>query len=127
MLETKNILLIDDNQIDLFLTQTFLKKFAGAKNIYTASSGVDALRILQDNSIEFPDIIFLDIKMPAMDGFEFLEEFQKINDARKSSCEIFMLSSSQDPTDVQKSLQNPFVKNFLNKPISQKVINHIFN
>jgi CheY-like chemotaxis protein len=127
MLAKKNILLVDDNNIDLFITQSFLKKFCGADTIFTASSGLEALNTINSGINGFPEIIFLDIKMPEMDGFEFLNEFEKLSDERKTNCEIYMLSSSQDPSDVQKSYLNPFVKNFISKPISQDLLKSLFN
>jgi len=127
MLAPQKILLVDDNYIDLFITRTFLEKFVGAETISTANSGLEALNFIKNINNGFPEIIFLDIKMPEMDGFEFLGEFEKLSDKRKTTCEIYMLSSSQDLNDVKKSYSNPHVKKFISKPISQELLKNLFS
>jgi CheY-like chemotaxis protein len=113
-------LLIDDNYIDNFVTRKVLESSKFAKNIIVRESPFEAIEALRNGLIK-PDIIFVDVRMPAMNGFEFLEEFEKLPIA-KEGVKIFMLSSSLDPTDMRRSFGNKQVTQFLHKPITQKVL-----
>ncbi len=70
---------------------------------------------------EFPDIIFLDINMPRMDGWEFLQEFEKLPDTILNKCSVYMLTSSIDPNDIEKSKTYKTVKNFFSKPLTPEI------
>lgn len=113
-------LLIDDNYIDNFVTRKLLENSKFAKNIIVCQSPSEAIEILRDGSVE-PDVIFLDIRMPLMDGFEFLEEYDKLTIA-KERIKIFLLSSSFDPTDIKKSLANKYITQFIHKPLTHQVL-----
>jgi len=63
--------------------------------------------------------------MPKIDGFEFLEEFQKFDDSRIKSCSIFMLSSSLNGDDQLRAMNNPFVKKIINKPLTSEILTDI--
>ncbi|MGB4973973.1 MAG: response regulator, partial [Cyclobacteriaceae bacterium] len=72
-----------------------------------------------------PDVIFLDIDMPLMDGFQFLDEFEKLTSNTKKSCKIVMLTSSINPQDFDRSKKYSNVKLYLNKPLSHDSIQKI--
>ena len=117
----KHVLLIDDNEIDSYIAQYIIVKNKMPQKISVKSSAIEALEflaILKKNEEEFPDYIFLDIQMPEMNGFEFLEEFNKISEVFIAHCSVIMLTSSSDDRDRQHSFQYPFVKKFITKPLS---------
>lgn len=113
-------LLIDDNYIDNFVTRKLLESSSFAENIVILQSPTEAIEGLRDGSIK-PDVIFLDIRMPLMSGFEFLDEYDKI-DIDKTAIKIFLLSSSFDPTDVRRSAGNKYIARFIHKPLTRKIL-----
>ncbi len=116
-------LLIDDNYIDNIVTRKLLENSRFANNIVISESPDDALEWLRDGSVT-PDVIFLDIRMPTMDGFEFLELYDKLAIAKKN-IKVFLLSSSLDPADIKKSADNKYITQFLHKPLTQKILEEI--
>lgn len=124
-MKTKTILLIDDNRVDNYITRHLLLKNRIAENIVVKTSGIEALRFLEDIRNEpdqIPDYIFLDIRMPVMDGFEFLDEYVLLPDTIKDKCDIFMLTSSVDQRDIERAAEYPCVKKFLRKPLDLNML-----
>lgn len=118
-------MLVDDNELDNFINKKLVEaeSFAGSALVYTSAQS--ALSYLKSNSGSLdlvPDIIFLDIMMPEMDGFGFLDEFEKLPDPVKTKCRIVMLSTSDSFKDLNRANQNRFVKRFLNKPLNAQVL-----
>src|SRR5438067_1599134 len=95
----KHVLLIDDNEIDVLVNRKILENEMFAGEISSHSSATDALKMLQNSNGNLPDLIFLDIMMPVMDGFAFLDEFAKLPDAVTKQCKIVMLSTSESFKD----------------------------
>ena len=122
MRKLNHILLIDDDTINNFINEKLLKKLNIANKISVALNGEEALNFLKQICVEVnecPELILLDINMPVMDGFEFLEEFEKLPPHVHEHCPIIMLSSSIDPGDQERADNNRFVKKFINKPINK--------
>lgn len=117
----KLCLLIDDNFIDNFVTRKILETSNFAENIVVIQSATEAVAKLQDKTIQ-PDVIFLDIRMPMMDGFEFLKQYDALDLSGEKNPKIFMLSSSLDPVDFRLSTQNKYITQFIHKPITKKVL-----
>lgn len=115
------VLLIDDSSVDNFINKAILSKEKCISEITIKSSGPDALEYLEhilEVAESFPDLIFLDIRMPRMNGFEFLEEYQRFPEKLKVHCKIYILSSSLDPLDAEKSKKYTMVKGHLVKPLA---------
>jgi CheY-like chemotaxis protein len=119
----KTCLLIDDNYIDNFVTRKILEVSNFAETIIIVRTAAEAIAALSDGSIK-PDVIFLDVRMPLMGGFEFLEEYATIN-IDKNDIKIFMLSSSLDPLDMRKSTDNKYITQFIHKPLTIKALEEL--
>jgi CheY-like chemotaxis protein len=119
----KTCLLIDDNYIDNFVTRKIIEGSNFAESIIVVRSATEAINSLRDGTVK-PDVIFLDVRMPLMSGFEFLEEYDKI-DIDKENTKIFMLSSSLDPLDMRKSTDNKYITQFIHKPLTQKALEEL--
>jgi CheY-like chemotaxis protein len=116
-------LLIDDNYIDNFVTRRLLESSNFAENIIVSESPTDAIKQLGDGTIK-PDVIFLDIRMPLMSGFEFLDAYDKLP-INKTAIKIFLLSSSFDPTDIKRSSDNKYITHFIHKPLTHKILEEL--
>ena len=121
------VMLIDDNEIDNLINQKMIEAANIAKHIFTHTGARSAVEFLKNiekvNKMAesvLPDIIFLDIDMPLMDGFQFLDEFEKLAEHTKTKCKIVMLTSSINPQDVNRSKKYNYVKKYINKPLSTK-------
>ncbi len=120
------IMLIDDNEIDNLINQKMIEAAKITEHIYThtgARSAIEFLRNIEKldvNSINnvLPELIFLDIDMPLMDGFQFLDEFEQLSDKTKKKCSIVMLTSSISPADVNRSKNYGYVRKYINKPLT---------
>ncbi|MEB0261627.1 MULTISPECIES: response regulator [unclassified Mucilaginibacter] len=117
-------LLIDDNFIDNFVTRKILETANFADNIIVIQSAQDAINALRDGSVK-PDAIFLDIRMPMMSGFEFLQEYEALDLDNKDVVKIFMLSSSLNPTDMNNSKSNKYVAQFVHKPLTLQALEEL--
>jgi CheY-like chemotaxis protein len=122
----RSVMLIDDNEIDNLINQKMIEAASIADNIYThtgAKSAIEFLRNMERLDVAekvLPDVIFLDIDMPLMDGFQFLDEFEKLSDMTRKKCRIVMLTSSINPQDFSRSKKYSNVKLYLNKPLTHE-------
>ena len=130
-----SILLIDDDEPTTFLSSLFIQEADCAEKVQIADSGQIALDYLKGNDNnscgdgEFvcPDLIFLDINMPAMDGWEFLDKYKELESSRKGKIIIIMLTTSLNPDDRIKASKIPEISGFENKPISPELIERVMN
>lgn len=124
----KHVLLIDDNEIDNYISKVIITNCKITEKISVKISAIDALQYLstlQYNPEEFPDIIFLDINMPVMDGFGFLDEYSKFPEAITRGASVFMLTSSDNPNDIKCATENPLVKKYFIKPLTCSILNEL--
>ena len=117
------ILLIDDDEPTNFLNKMTLEQSGCTHHIRIAQSGQEALAYLEGCGDELsprPDLIFLDVNMPAMNGWEFLERYRLLPAQQKADIVLIMLTTSLNPDDEVKTKTIPEVSGFENKPLSQQ-------
>lgn len=109
-------LVIEDNLIDQLVIKQLLTKVLDIDQIIIANNGREGIQWLVTKNNDRPLIILLDIQMPIMNGFEFLEEFHKLKKGIKKGIQIYILSSTLDPDEIAAITANKYVSAFLNKP-----------
>jgi CheY-like chemotaxis protein len=118
----KHILLVDDDRIYQFTATKILESTQLTASIQSCLNGADAIEYIKTRLAKneiLPDIIFLDINMPIMSGWDFLQEFEALS-IQPSSLKIYIVSSSVDDYDINKSKNFAWVTNYLIKPISKE-------
>ena len=123
----KSILLVDDDADDNFFHQMVIEDMNITENIHIARNGIEALEFLNDENNPTPDIIFLDINMPRMNGWEFLEAYNKLEMSKKANVVVAILTTSQNPADIKKAEQFASVKCFNSKSLTEKMMRRIFD
>lgn len=122
------VLLVDDNDTDNFISRRIIEITGFAGRVEVCNSGKVALDYLRDNlnNLEnIPNLIFLDINMPVVDGFVFLYEFDKFPEAVKNKVRIAILSSSDNKRDIDKIVNNDHVINFITKPLMEDSLEEV--
>jgi CheY-like chemotaxis protein len=120
--------LIDDEPIFNLISSKIISRSGWQGEVRVFISARTALEEINEhiaNEGYLPDFIFLDIRMPEMDGFEFLEEINNLPKAPLKYIRVYMLSSSLDQKDIIRSQQYPMVKGFLSKPLDMQTIKEI--
>ena len=122
------VLLVDDDQTTNYLNRLLLKRLAVADELLVAQNGLEALEVLRahrhrPDSAE-PVLVFLDVKMPVMDGFEFLQAYEQLRAEDKAETVIVMLTTSLHPHDVER-MQQLNIAGFLNKPLTKEKIDAV--
>ncbi len=124
----KRVLLIDDDKAVNFFNERVVVGHSEFEHVKTVQSGKDGLLFLDQvlsGEEAKPDIIFLDINMPAMNGWEFLDHYEQLNADFRSDIQVIILSSSSNPEHVKKSIVNYKVRDFINKPLSFNILDGV--
>jgi len=129
------ILLIDDDEPTNFLNKMTLEQGSYARYVRVSQNGQEALDYLAScgdtgNGVSRnprPDLIFLDINMPAMDGWEFLERYKQLPPEKKADIVLIMLTTSLNPDDEARTRSMPEISGFENKPLRQVQLENILN
>jgi CheY-like chemotaxis protein len=118
----KNVLLVDDDFVFTFLNKKIISSLKFVNEIDTAQNGLQAIELLNasvDNDKPLPDIILLDLNMPIMDGFGFLDAFRNLEHPQKHRIKIIIVTSSMHPEDLQRA-KDYGVTSYLTKPLKEE-------
>ncbi len=122
------VMLVDDNDTDNFISKRIIEITDFAGRVEVKNSGKSALDYLAENQERpenLPNIIFLDINMPVVDGFVFLYEFEKFRELVRTKCKVIILSSSDNKRDIDKIVNNNYVIKFITKPLTEGSLEEI--
>ncbi len=129
MTKLTSILLIDDDLATNVYNKAIVNQSGVTEHVHVCDSGFKALEYLTtkvDGTYPQPALIFLDVNMPAMDGWEFLEKYHELPEEQRGNIVVFMLTTSLDPNDKQKSEQLG-ATGFIRKPLTVEQIKEIVN
>jgi CheY-like chemotaxis protein len=120
-------MLIDDDPVSNKISQLFLRKHRWSAQVVAFEDGQQALQALQtgNGTQSVPDVILLDVGMPVYDGWDFLEEYEKLPRELTGRSLLYMLSSSINPPDIQKAAHYRTVKAYLTKPLTLQALEQI--
>jgi CheY-like chemotaxis protein len=124
-----NVFTIDDNEIDALISRKIIEHFCPQIHIHHFKDGKSAINtlahILIADKTKFPQLILLDLYMPGMNGWQFLEKYQQLMQQAKVACVIYVKTNSEDIDHWIKARNNPLVENLIPKPFSHTVFSSI--
>lgn len=127
---TKRFLLVDDDPLNNSLNKMILKKSFNLVQINAFTTPEDGLEFMKSEPYHNPPdgktTLFLDINMPSISGWEYLEKFDLFDNSIKEQYNIYILSSSVDPKDINRAKENPYVIDFIEKPLKKASLFKIF-
>ena len=124
------VMIIDDNALDLYIAAKLITNYNFSKYVLQYNNALAALEFLagnQENTDLLPQIIFVDIYMPVMDGFEFLENYNLLSPTLTDHCKIIMVSSTIDDRDIFMAKNDNSISLFTVKPINNSIFDDILS
>lgn len=120
----QNFIIVDDDPWNNKICAINIRKALGAVHIYSFQLAGDGLSFIEKEFVKEvqPTILFLDINMPEINGWQFLEQFENFSDHLKDNITIYMLSSSINYSDIEKAKANKLVKDFISKPLLKDTV-----
>jgi len=120
------IMLIDDNEATNYFHNLVITESGIDVKVLCFTYVEQALEKLNQESAK-PGIIFLDINMPGMNGWDFMKEFEKLPAAQKKETSVVILTTSENPNDLAKGRKNPYIRGFLLKPLTPVALTNVLN
>ncbi len=124
------IFIIDDDEIFVFLTKKTILSASNSAEVISFCEAESALEFIKahiESHDLLPDYVLLDLSMPVMDGWAFLEEYAKITPLKKGNTRLYILSSSISPHDIEKVKKNELVCDFLIKPLTKETVTSLLS
>jgi CheY-like chemotaxis protein len=128
----RQVMLLDDNELDNFINEKVIEANHFSEKVYVNSSGKSALEFLNNLVVSgsaaselYPQAIFIDINMPMMDGFQFIDHLKKIDGEKIKTCKLVILTSSIYPEDRAKAMEIGENITFLNKPLTEVMLSQL--
>jgi CheY-like chemotaxis protein len=129
-MSVKSIILVDDDESTNFINSIFIKKLEVGATIYKTINGAEALKVLNNAAASedfFPCLIILDINMPIMNGWAFLEHYKELPESLKKECVVVMTTISEDEKDLIRATKNEDVKEYYQKPMSDEKFSQLIS
>lgn len=125
--QLRKILLVDDDEATNFLHRIIIEEVGCCEVVDVREDGVELLDYLRDNSplSSWPDLLFLDINMPRMDGWQFLEHYSTLDPSLRDDMVIVILSTSVNPDDIKRAKAHEMVHEFMSKPLTPEKLNSL--
>jgi CheY-like chemotaxis protein len=131
MKRLESVLLVDDDPICNFISTTLLRQLHVSEDVHAVTNGKEALRFLREKALIktvtiFPEVIFLDLNMPVMDGFDFLDQLNTTLPTFASVCKIYVLTSSESPADIDRC-HSYDIAGYISKPLTEEKLEMVAN
>ena len=123
MRSIKNLFIIDDDEIFVFLAMKIIQSTGLVEKVQVfkdGEEGIEFLKSIADDQSQWPEIVLLDLNMPVMDGWEFLEEYNQLKPDMLSEIRLYLASSSISPHDIERSKAIKTVTDFIIKPFEKE-------